>query len=146
MPFWVTASVRYILAVCGALLLSIAFSFLSVLPWADNDSPATGMLWGLVLWVEACLIIPASLGITAELIDRKVHVRRFRWSGAFFRFLLALPICIGPLYASWGVAIYVENRRPTHWVIKEAVLYCISAVFAYLALRIKNPNGIVRQS
>ena len=100
---------RYILVACGAFLLSIVFSFLSVLPWAGDDSPALGILWSLVFCAEAGLLIPVSLAITAELIDRQVHFRRFQWSKVFFRFLLALPICVGLLYAIWWVAIYVED-------------------------------------
>jgi hypothetical protein len=146
MPFWVTASLRYLLVACGAFLLSIALSFLSVLPWDDPGTPAVGMLWGLVLWAEACLIIPVSLAITAELLDRQVHARKFRWSKALVRILLALPIGLAPFYANWGVAIYVANRRPPHWVLKEAALYIISALFACFALRIKTPQGVARPS
>jgi hypothetical protein len=44
------------------------------------------------------------------------------------------------------LAIYVADRRPPHWVLKEAALYCISALFAYFALRIKTPQGVARPS
>jgi hypothetical protein len=39
-----------------------------------------------------------------------------------------------------------SDRRPMHWVIREVVFYSILGVLAYLALRIQNPNGIVRES
>ena len=143
--FWLKTSARYVLVACGAFLLAMFIAFLTVLPWAHEDSPGLGLLWMMVFCAEAGLIIPLSLAINAEVIDRKVHSRRFQWSKALFRFLLAVPVCIGPLYAYFWVSIYVENRRPMHWASKEAFFYLLSAIFGYFALRIKEPNGTSRQ-
>jgi len=139
--FWMKTLARYALAACGAFVLSAFVAFLTVLPWASEDSPGLG-LWGeMVFCVEAALIIPMSLALTAELVDRKVHSRRFQWKKVFLRFLLAMPICVGPVYAFWWVSPYVEGRRPTHWALKEMLFYCLSAVFVFFALRIKEPHG-----
>jgi hypothetical protein len=144
--FWMKTLARYALAACGAFVLSAFVAFLTVLPWAGEDSPGLGLLWEMIFCVEAVLIIPMSLALTAELVDRKVHSRRFQWKKVFIRFLLAIPMCIGPLYAFWWVSFYVENRRPTHWAFKETLFYCLSAIFVFFALRIKEPRGSTRNA
>ena len=60
----------------------------------------------------------------------------FVWPGKH----VALLIATGPLHAAMCVTPLIESRRPKHLVEKEALLYYLSVVFAYLALRIrKNP-------
>ena len=108
----------------------------------DDGSPGLGILWFMVFLVEATLIIPLSLAATAELIERKVQKRPFGWSHVFTRLLMGLPIAVGPLYAVMGVHLYVETHRPAHWFIKEILLYCLSGVFAYRALRIKKQQPL----
>jgi hypothetical protein len=70
------------------LLLSTIVSLLSVMPGAGDDSPGLGILWFLVFVAEASLLIPLSLGIAAEVIDRRAQLRRFQWPRVFLRFLL----------------------------------------------------------
>jgi hypothetical protein len=108
----------------------------------DDGSPGLGILWFMVFLIEATLIIPLSLAATAELIERKVQKRPFGWSHVFTRLLMALPIAVGPLYAVMGVHLYVESHRPAHWLIKEIVLYFLSGVFAYFALRIRKQQPL----
>jgi len=142
--FWAIVTTRYLVTAVTAFLLSIVVAFVTVLPFSlhDDGSPGLGILWFMVFLVEATVIVPLSLGATAELIERKVQNRKFRWSNAFTRFVMALPIAIGPLYAAICVNLYVENRRPTHWLMKEILLYCVSGLFAYFALRIKKQARI----
>ena len=137
MLFWLTTIARYVLSGFAAFLLSIAISFAVILPFAKDDSPGLGFLWFMVLIPAASLLIPLSLGTTAELIQREVLSRRFTWANALLRSLAALPIAVGPVYTATSVFPYVGSRRPTHWVEKEIFLYGLSAVFAYFALRIK---------
>ena len=138
MLFWVTTIARYLLAGFVALALSIVISFLITLPFGQADSPkALGLLWIIVFLPVTGLLIPLCLGVSAELIERKVAVRRFEWPKALLRSLLALPIAVGPAYAFVCVFPYVESHRPTNWVGKEIFLYSLSCVFAYFALRIK---------
>ena len=137
--FWVRTITRYVLTAIAVFLSSIVLSFISILPFVskDDDSPGTGILLILVIVLEASLLIPLSLAITAELIQRKIQVRRFQCSKALSRYLLSLPITIGPIYAAIWVAPYQESYRPTHYVLKEAFFYFVSGIFAFLALRIR---------
>jgi hypothetical protein len=131
--------------VLAAFLLSIIVSFLTLrlfdAPGDETYSQAAfGILWSFVFVVEASRIIPLSLGVTAELVERKVHGWSFRLSKALLRFLIALPIGVAPLYAAVFVIPYIESYRPADWIEKEVLLCSLSGVFAYLALRIRqNP-------
>jgi hypothetical protein len=136
--FWLATVARYLLATFVALLLSIPVSILATLPFAHpDDDLGIGFLWILIFASVASLCLPLCLGVTAELIQRKVLVRRFGWSKALLRSLIALPIAVGPVYAAVFVAPFVEGRRPTHWVEKEILFYALSAASAYVALRIR---------
>jgi hypothetical protein len=98
--FWLTTIVRYLLTGSIACLLSIAISLAVVVPFARDDSPGLGFLWFLVFIAVATLLIPLSLGVTAELIQRRVLARRFEWPKAVLRSLAALPVAVGPVYAA----------------------------------------------
>ena len=137
MLFWLFTIARYLVAVVAAFLSSIIISLLFMVLFygRGDDSPALGILWFLSILFAASLLIPLSLGVTAEIIDRKIHARPFKWLKALWRFLLALPISLAPLYAIWCM-FHVESSRPAFWIEKEVALCCISAIFAYLALRI----------
>jgi hypothetical protein len=137
MFFWLKTISLYSVTACVACLLSVVLSVLSVLPWASDDSPGIGILWVLVFLSEATILILFSLSVTAELIQRKVLARRFRWSKALLRFLLAIPMAVGPLFAIVWVIPFVEASRPAHWREKEVILYCVSVAFAYFALRVR---------
>jgi hypothetical protein len=132
-----------VLTAIGAFLLSIILSILTVLPFvpAGDDAPGNGLLWFLVIVGEASLLVPFSLGVTAELIQRKIQRRPFRWSKALLRFACALPIAIGPAYAVLFVMPYIDSRRPVFWEGKEIVAYGVSAASAYFALRIARDNS-----
>jgi len=135
--FWLTTVGRYVFAALVGLITSIAISlFILRVNFGNDDSPALGLLWVIASILSASLLIPLCLGITAEFIQRKELARRFKWSKAFLRSLLALPIMVGPLYAAW-VLPHVKSNRPTHWTEKEVLLCCVSALFAYLSLKIK---------
>jgi hypothetical protein len=132
--FWLATVVRYLLAAFVALLLSMVISVLATLPFAQpDDDLGIGFLWGSIFALVASLFLPLCLGITAELIQRRVLARRFAWSKALLRSLMALPIAVGPAY----VAVFVGSRRPTHWVEKEILFYGLSVTSAYIALRIR---------
>ena len=138
MFFWLATVARYLLAVLVAVSLALVISVLATLPFAHaDDDLGIGFLWILIFAAVASLCLPLCLGITAELIQRKVLARRFTWSKALLRSLMALPVAVGPLYAQLSVAFFVGNRRPTHWVEMEILLYALSAVSAYIALRIR---------
>ena len=134
--FWMITITRYMIAAFVALFISLLLSVVSVLPWAEDDSPGFVIIWFLVFVAETSLIVPVGLGITAEQVQRKVLGRRFQWSCASRRTLVALPIAVGPVYAAVWVMPYVESRRPAHWIEKGIFFFCVSGVFAYIALRI----------
>lgn len=139
MRFWLLTITRYMLTALIVFMLAIALSFFSILPFvpAGDDSPGLGLLWLFVFFAETSLLVPLSLGTTAELIERKVQGRSFEWLRALKRFLIALPIAIAPLYYCDYVWPFIESRRPAYWIWKE-VLFCgISYAFAYLALRVR---------
>jgi hypothetical protein len=132
--FWLATVGRYLLAAFAAVLLALVISFLATLFFANaGDDLGIGFLWAIIFASVASLCLPLSLGITAELIQRKVLARRFMWSKALLRSLMALPIAVGPAY----VAVFVGSRRPSHWVEIEIPFYGLSAASAFMALRIR---------
>jgi hypothetical protein len=136
--FWLATVGRYLLATFVALLLSMVISVLATLPFAHpDDDLGIGFLWILIFVATASLCFPLCLGITGELIQRKVLLRRFMWSKALLRSLMALPMAVGPVYAALAVAPFAEGRRPAHWVEREILAYAFSAAFGYIALRIR---------
>jgi hypothetical protein len=136
-PFWFKTLARYALVVVLALVSSALLSLLSTMVSAKvwgwkGDSPAYG-LFSLFLFVGcAILIIPLSLGVTAELVERNVQARRFSFTKALWRVLAALPMTGFSLYA-WGWV--TSTSRARYWI--EALLYCLSGLFAYVALRVR---------
>jgi hypothetical protein len=139
--FWVTTIIRYLFTACASLVISVAVSFLILVPFARDASPGLGFLSFTVFIAVATLLIPLSLGATAELIQHKVLSRRFQWSNALMRTLACVPIAIGPVYAATTIFPYAESHRPAHWVAKEILFYCLSVVFACFALRIRRPSA-----
>jgi hypothetical protein len=140
--FWFITIVWYLLAAFAAFFLSIVISFVTILPFmaADETPVVGGLFWLFAFLAEVSLLVPLSLAITAELVEREVQARHFSWPKARKRFLVAIPIAIGPLYAALFVVMRVEESRPTHWFEIVVLLNCASAVFAYLALRISQPS------
>ena len=138
MSFWCITITRYLLAGLAALFSSIVISRLTIqlfIP-ADENPVIGGFFWLFTLLAEGTLLVPLSLAITAELVERKVQSRRFSWSKALRRFLVAIPMAIGPVYAVF-VVMTMEDRRPAHWFPMGILVNCVSAMFAYLALRIR---------
>lgn len=111
---------------------------------ADETPVVGGLFWLFAFLAEVSLLVPLSLALTAELVERNVQARRFSWPKARKRFLVALPIAIGPLYTAQFVILTAENRRIAHWFQVEVLLNCVSAAFAYLALRISNHSNSSR--
>ena len=126
----------------AAIFVSLSVAFISVrfLIAPKDDSPALGLLWLMLAVVLAGLFVPFGLGVTGEMVERKAQRRRFRWVKALSRSLLALPIVLGPVYTALWVTLWVESNRQSHWVVKQTILYFLSAMFAYLALRIKRAS------
>ncbi len=123
-----------VLAVFVAIVFSLAISVLATLRFAQPDGDlGIGFLWVSIFVMLGSLFLPLCVGITAELIQRKVLARRFTWSKALLRSLMALPIAVGPAY----VAVFVGSRRPAHWIEIEILFYSLSAASAYVALRIR---------
>jgi MFS family permease len=137
MPYWIISLAFYVLAVLVALVSTVVSSFLSVLPFASDDSPALGFLRGLIFLAEVCILFPLCIGITAELLERRRQQRRARWGNLLWRFPCALLILTGPLYAILFVFGTVEDHRPTLWPLKEVLWSSLSAVAAFFALRIR---------
>jgi hypothetical protein len=140
MFFWLLTTIRYLLAASASLMMSVVISFLILLPLAKDDSPGLGFLWFFAFIGLATLLIPLSLGCTAELIQRKVLARRFEWRKALTRSAASLPIAIGPVYAAIAIYPYSDSHRPAYWLVKEVFFFCFSGVFAYFALRIRMPH------
>jgi len=134
--------VWYLLAASAAFFLSLVISFVTILSFiaADENPAVSGFFWLFTFLAEVSLLVPLSLAISAELIEREVQGRHFSWPKVRKRFLIALPIAIGPLYAVLFVIIRVEESRPTHWFGLAVLLNCASAAFAYIALRISKPS------
>lgn len=128
---------KYVLAVAVAIPSVILISFLSVLPFASGGGPGAGILWFIVFVAEATLLIPISLGLTAEWIERRAQKRSFKWSRALGRSAGLLPAMLAPLYWMTSVAPFVDSRRPPHWVAKECILCLITVAFLYLSLRLR---------
>jgi len=142
--FWCTTILRYVLATIAAIFVSFFVAFISVafVIAPNDDSPVLGLLWFMLAVVLAGLLVPVSLGVTGEMVERKAHGRSFRWLKALLRSLIALPIVLGPVYTAFWVTPWVESSRQPHWVVKQTILYCLSATFAYLALRIKRASPL----
>ncbi len=139
--FWVKTVALFVATATVALLLSLAGSLCLVRVWngpfrPEEDSPGLGFLLVFLFVGVSSLFVPMCLGLAAELVQDKVLARRFNWAEGLFRVLLALPMSIGPAYAFW-VLIHREDSRPAHWPATLILLGCVSAVFTYLALRIK---------
>ena len=73
---------------------------------ADENPVVGGLFWPFAVLAEGALIVPLSLAITAELIERKVHGRRFSWPKARRRFLVAIPKLLVKV-----VAVDLMSRR-----------------------------------
>jgi|HubBroStandDraft_6_1064221.scaffolds.fasta_scaffold162207_3 hypothetical protein len=126
------------LAGLASLFSSVLISFLTIqlfIP-ADENPVIGGFFWLFALLAEGTLLVPLSLAITAELVEREVQSRCFSWSNALRRFLVAIPMAIGPLYAVF-MGMKMEDHRPAHWFQMGVLINCVSALFAYLALRIR---------
>ena len=92
----------------------------------------------------AGLLIPVTLGVTAEIVEHRVQRRNFRWLGAFLRSLLAIPIMLGPLYCYFEVLLLRPDARHPLWAVKLTFLSCMSAIFVVLALRIRRVRTLPR--
>jgi hypothetical protein len=130
---------RYILVTIAAVFVSVfgAGLLISKVIAPNDDSPALGLLLFMLAVLFNCLLNPLSLGITAELVERKVQRRQFRWVKALQRSLLAIPAVLAPAYAVLWILPMREDSRPAHWVVKLTVFSCVSVAFAVRALRIK---------
>jgi hypothetical protein len=135
--FWVKLATIYLLVALGGFALAVAVSFLSVLPLASDDSPFLGFIWGIIFLLEAAVLIPLSLALVAECVERKSQGRKFSWPRALARFGMALIIGVGPLYTCFYVLGTIESFLPHYYAAKQAILYCLSGIFAFLALRIR---------
>lgn len=143
MFFWLKTAALYVATAVFAFLISLVGSLCLVRvlngPFRPNeDSPGLGLLLILLFVVVSSLLVPAFLGLAAELVQDKVLVRRFNWTKGLLRVLLSLPMSIGPAYA-FCVLTDREDSRPAHWLAKLMLFGCVSGAFAYLALRIKRP-------
>lgn len=138
MLFWCVTIARYLLAAFVAIFVALVLSFvlLRVVVAAKDDSPAVGLVWFMLAVPLAGLLVPLTLGVTAEMIERKAWRRSFRWSRALFRCGLALPIVFGPIYTWLWVTPYLNSGRKPLWLLVSVALYSVSAGFAYFALRI----------
>ncbi len=130
---------RYALVTLAAVFsaIFIAFCLVAFVISPHDDSPAMGLLGFILSSLLAALLVPLSLGVTAEIVERRAQRRRFCWLGAFVRSLLAIPIMLGPLYGYWEVLSLRPDARDPFWAVKVTLLNCISAVFAVVALRIR---------
>jgi len=136
-PYWVTSMAFYTLATITSLASSALFSLLTILPFASDDSPGLGILWGLIFVAEVCIIFPICIGFTAELLERRHQQRRVQWRNLLWRVPCALLILTGPLYAILFVFGTVEDHRPTIWPLKEVLCFFVSAFATFFALRIR---------
>jgi MFS family permease len=144
--FWVKTIALYVVTAIFAFLLSLAVSFCAVWAWAGSydDSPALGILWILLLVVMFGLFLPLCLGLTAELLQGRNIARRFSWLRGMLRAVVALPISVGPVYAWWVLLMRREDARPSHWLVNLVLLLAVSALSAFLALRVSRPQCPLR--
>ena len=142
MFFWIKTVTLYLIVACGGLALAVVLSFLTIVPLASDDSPGLGFIWGLVFLAEAALLIPLSLALTAELVERKAQKRQFSFLKVLARFAVGWMIPVGPLYTAIYVYPYVESRKPAQYVEMELALYILSGASAILALRIRRAQAI----
>lgn len=142
MPFWCSTIIKYTLAATVAAVVSIlgVFCLLAFVIAPHDDSPALGIAWFLFSPLLAALLVPLSLGFTAEIIERRVQRRSFRWLRASLRVLLSIPIMSGPIYAFLEVLPLRPDARSPYWPVKLAALSVISVLFGVLALWIKRDS------
>jgi hypothetical protein len=145
--FWCVTILRYILVTIAAVFVSVfgAALLISKVISPNDDSPALGLLLFMLAVLFTCLLIPGGLGVTAELVERKVQTRQFRWVKALQRCLLAIPAMLGPAYAVLWILPMREDSRPAHWIPKLTALSCLSVAFAFRALRIKRGAMLPQQ-
>lgn len=146
MYFWIKIIACYLAAVMLGFCLSLAVTLLTMaLLFSHDDSPALGMvLFGLCA-IVAAFLIPVSLGVVGELLQRNASVRRFQWSSAGWRALRAIPLMLAPSYSFGWVLLLRPDSRQKHWPEILALLCCFSAVFGYRALRIDRA-GLARKA
>lgn len=152
MFLWVKAVALYLVSAAIAFLLSVVVAFCAVRLWAgpNDDSPALGIMMFILVVGIFGLFLPLFLGLSGELLEAKVLARRFNFLRCLRRVLLAFPIGAGPFYAWWVLLALRQDARPVHWLAKLVLLLFISAVFGYLALRIRReltqPSAVVSHS
>jgi hypothetical protein len=136
--FWVKTVAFYIATALFGLLLSLIASYGIVrgLAAADENPFLLGMWWSFLSVGVSSLLVPVGLGFAAELVQGKVLGCRFNWVRGLQRVLLALPMGVGPVYG-WWVLIHREDARSAHSFAELVLLSCVSAMFAYLALRVR---------
>ena len=144
MLFWFKTIICYVLATITVAFFAIVLSLITMFFFTSpgDDSPALGLLWILVLVIEASLLIPLGLSITAELLQRSVKTGTSYWKNALRRFVYALPIAAGPTYFIVCVLPFREDARPQFWISKEIVACVVTAVSAYFALRISKSSSV----
>lgn len=102
MLLWCITILRYVVATLVAVFISLflAFEYIVRVIKPQDDSPGPAIACFMLAALLASVLIPVNLGLTAEMIERKVQGRRFKWLKALLRCGLSLPIFfLGPLYS-----------------------------------------------
>jgi hypothetical protein len=146
--FWCRTILKYALVGLGAIVISflVVLCLLVFVIAPHDDSPALGIAWFMFSVLLAALLVPLSLGFTAEIVERGVQHRPFRWLRAFVRALLAVPITFAPVYGYFQVLMLRPDARDMHWAAKLMALSGLATLFGILALRIKRTTDDITDS
>jgi len=95
-----------------------------------DGSPGAGFLIILILIVWVCVLVPLSLGITAEMMERRLQGRRFQLGKALWR----------TLYAFLSVYLLIsflilKSPHESWW--RAAPFIAAACLAGYFALRLR---------
>jgi O-antigen/teichoic acid export membrane protein len=133
--FWLKLVLRSVLTAVAALSLTVVLSFVTVsliVPHVD-DSPGVGILWMFVLLIETMLLIPFSLALTAELVERKAQGRSFACLNLGRRLLVLVAAAVCLFFGLW---LWGSPQRPEYWCLFEILLCATFAPSVFFGLRI----------
>ena len=139
MLFWIKVAALYALAALASIALIVPVSRQSVLVWLHpaDDSPVYGMIWVLLFLAQYAVLVPISLAITGELIERRTQKRSLSWTRMIARCGLGWLALAGLLYWPLYVAGRTAEYRPPYAIPVGMLLFALSGVCYFYALRIR---------
>ena len=95
------------------------------------------MIWVLLFLAQYAVLVPISLAITGELIERRTQKRSLSWTRMIARCGLGWLALAGLLYWPLYVAGRTAEYRPTYAIPVGMLLFALSGVCYFYALRIR---------